>query len=296
MERKTDITDERKEIVSYRKEQNFSILSFLIILFIFLVYDLMTTGVDFNSTLDNVFRAMGISILIFFAGSSIKNRREYRLNNVPVRQRALTYISIYILVSVFIAGVYAIVVSDWLSVFNCGLILAVLFYVHHIELHYDIYLPLSFKFIILIFLYMSLYLGEVQSYYYKVTWWDVALHFSSALVFGMIGYVMIYIIFKRNNIRSSYLIASLFSFNFAVSVGVIWEIIEFCIDLIFKTNMQKSGLVDTMGDLIVDAAGAFLVSLSCYLYVRYNRRGIMTDIIKEFVESNPKILDSPKGH
>jgi len=82
----------------------------------------------------------------------------------------------------------------------------------------------------------------------------------------------------------------IFTFTFSMTVGALWEILEFCIDLILGTNMQKSGLVDTMLDLITNAAGALLVSLSCYLYVKYNRRGLMTDIIKEFVNSNPSLM------
>jgi len=46
------------------------------------------------------------------------------------------------------------------------------------------------------------------------------------------------------------------------SIGALWEVFEFGMDQIFGMNMQKSGLVDTMGDLIVDAIGAGLAAMS----------------------------------
>jgi hypothetical protein len=39
-------------------------------------------------------------------------------------------------------------------------------------------------------------------------------------------------------------------------------------DSLFGINMQKSGLPDTMWDLIVDALGALLVSIVGYFYLR----------------------------
>jgi hypothetical protein len=45
-------------------------------------------------------------------------------------------------------------------------------------------------------------------------------------------------------------------------------------DNTFGFNMQKSGLRDTMWDLIVDTGGAFISAFSGYLYLRYQKRGI----------------------
>ena len=37
---------------------------------------------------------------------------------------------------------------------------------------------------------------------------------------------------------------------FAITIGALWEVFEFGMDQLFGLNMQKSGLLDTMGDLI----------------------------------------------
>ena len=52
---------------------------------------------------------------------------------------------------------------------------------------------------------------------------------------------------------------ALFSFCFAITMGTIWEIYEFGLDQVFGLYMQRSGIVDTMTDLMVDTVGAFFV-------------------------------------
>ena len=58
------------------------------------------------------------------------------------------------------------------------------------------------------------------------------------------------------------------TFALAVSVGTIWEIFEFLMDWFFGLNMQKSGLIDTMTDLLINASGAAIAALIGYFYVR----------------------------
>ncbi len=48
-------------------------------------------------------------------------------------------------------------------------------------------LPGGFASAIAVFLYASLFLGEVGRFYEKFWWWDIALHAGSALGFGLIG-------------------------------------------------------------------------------------------------------------
>ena len=74
---------------------------------------------------------------------------------------------------------------------------------------------------------------------------------------------------------------ALFAFCFAISIGAIWEIYEFCADLILHTNMQKyalasgelfvgqEALVDTMKDLIIDTVGALCVSVIGYILSKH---------------------------
>ena len=54
-------------------------------------------------------------------------------------------------------------------------------------------------------------------------------------------------------------------------------------DLLFDLNMQKSGLVDTMWDLIVDTAGAVVAATLGALYVRGRGGFLFRRILNKFL-------------
>ena len=84
---------------------------------------------------------------------------------------------------------------------------------------------------------------------------------------------------------------ALFAFMFAVGMGALWEIFEFGMDQMFGLNMQKSGLVDTMWDLIVDAVGAAVIAFLGWAYMRAaGNDSFLEQWIDAFVQSNPRIF------
>ena len=72
--------------------------------------------------------------------------------------------------------------------------------------------------------------------------------------------------------------------------GAVWEIFEFGMDQIFGLNMQKSGLQDTMFDLIVDALGGLFVSVLVYKYLKNGERSIVTEFVRKFEADNPRLF------
>jgi len=78
-----------------------------------------------------------------------------------------------------------------------------------------------------------------------------------------------------------------FFFFFAVAIGAVWEIFEFSRDQIFGFIMQKSGLIDTMWDLIVDSAGALIASISGYFYIKKREIFLFGKVFKRFESENP---------
>jgi hypothetical protein len=60
-------------------------------------------------------------------------------------------------------------------------------------------------------------------------------------------------------------------------------------DQMFGFNMQKSGLVDTMSDLIVDSIGALLTSIYAYFYFKFNHKNKIGELTESFVNENKKL-------
>ena len=120
------------------------------------------------------------------------------------------------------------------------------------------------------FIFLSLFLGEINAFYARFWWWDLLLHSMAGFMLGLMGFSLVYYMNKssRNVTLNPYFI-SFFGFGFAITLSVFWEFFEFSVDYFFGTNMLKSGLMDTMGDLIVAAMGAFVVSLIGYLGLKH---------------------------
>jgi hypothetical protein len=78
---------------------------------------------------------------------------------------------------------------------------------------------------------------------------------------------------------------------FAQGLGSIWEIFEFAMDQLFGLNMQKSGIVDTMWDMIVNAIAAFAISLLGYGYMKTAEvDSFLERMIHRFIRENPKLF------
>lgn len=150
-------------------------------------------------------------------------------------------------------------------------------------------LPNSFLTAIVAFIFMTLFLGEVGDFYERFWWWDTMLHFGSAVGFGLFGFLLIFTMFEGDSYAAPPVTIAFLSACVAMSVGAIWEIFEFAMDELFGLNMQKSGLRDTMGDLIVDLLGAMLAALAGYLYLKGRHLGGFTQAIDAFVRANRRL-------
>jgi hypothetical protein len=143
--------------------------------------------------------------------------------------------------------------------------------------------PAQFQFLVVVFVFAALFLGEFRRFYDRYWWWDLALHASSGLLLGIFGFLLVYVLNRnvRIELHMRPRFVALFAFVFAVAIGALWELFEFAMDQAFGLQMQKpmfndpSGLTDTMWDLAVDAAGALVVSLYGWWYLQRGERSFI---------------------
>ena len=155
-------------------------------------------------------------------------------------------------------------------------------------------IPPEFQILTIVFVFASLFLGNVRSYYDRIWWWDIGLHASSGLLFGILGFLLVYVLNEneRVDIHLRPRFVALFAFVFAVTVGALWEIFEFGMDQVFGTQMQKpsvgdpSGLTDTMWDLIVDTMGALAISALGWLGTIRGKWFFIEGWIQGFITDN----------
>lgn len=202
--------------------------------------------------------------------------------------RIQTYLTYFLRLTLIIAVVVGAYNQRWTLVFTTSLIFLLTYLPAMIERRYRIYLPIEFEFIIILFIYASLFLGEIRSYYLRYWWWDILLHTSSGVAIGFAGFLILFVLYHKDKINAKPGWLAAFSFCFAVAIGAIWEIFEFAMDQSFGLNMQKSGLVDTMWDLIVDSLGALLTSFVGYFYLRGKKTPLFHRLFSKFRGENPR--------
>lgn len=192
--------------------------------------------------------------------------------------------------SLIFAVLGSILNQNWTILFASLLVLLLTFSPAWFERRYKILLPIEFELVIVLFFYASLFLGEIHRYYDKFWWWDIFLHTGSAVAFGFVGFLIMYLLYRANKVKANPFVIAIFSFCFAVAIGVVWEIFEFSMDQAFGFNMQKSGLVDTMWDLIVDSLGAFIASVAGYFYVKRRDLFLFGESVRKFERENPGLF------
>lgn len=203
-------------------------------------------------------------------------------------ERVTHRLTIVLRLSLLLVGISAVFNGQWSVIFAAVGALVLSYIPQLLASQIQVRLPLQFQFAILLFLFASIFLGEVGDYYERFWWWDVVLHAGSAFAFGFAGFLTLYLLYVKHKIAASPFLISMFAFSFAVAIGVVWEIFEFAMDETFGLNMQKSGLRDTMWDLIIDAVGAGTASFVGYVYLRFKVSDPFDTLITWFLRENPR--------
>lgn len=177
----------------------------------------------------------------------------------------------YLLKAIILLSVpVALLKQEWATAFYISLIFLSTFIPTVLKRQYRLYMPVTFDLYASFFIFVSLFLGEIHDYYFKIWWWDLYTHLQGGILLGLGGFILVYVLNEQRNIsvhmKPGFI--SFFALTFAIAFGVAWEIFEFFMDNTFGLNMQKSGLVDTMWDLIFGAGGALITATLGYFWLK----------------------------
>lgn len=192
--------------------------------------------------------------------------------------------------------VSGVMTQTWAAVFVASATLVLTFLPQQFARFFGIELPRSVLTAIVVFIFATLFLGEVADFYERFWWWDVVLHFFSALSFGAMAFLFIFMLFEGDRYAAPAWALAMLAFCVGLSIGALWEIFEFGMDQIFGMNMQKSGLVDTMTDLMIDTAGAAIGAFSGYVYLKGKQWGGLGAVLDQFVQANKRLYRKLKNN
>jgi len=220
--------------------------------------------------------------------------------NVPEDTATRVHLGLVVLLQLIMTAELALVLRDgqWINAFLILAIMAITVAPAVFRRQLPVDIPSEFLLLTVVFVFAALFLGEIRHYYERFWWWDIALHGSSGLLLGIFGFLLVYVLNenKRVDLHMRPRFVALFALLFAIAAGALWEIFEFAMDQTLGTNMQKpmrgdpSGLTDTMWDLIVDAAGALVISSLGWRYMIRREHAFFDRWIRKFIQRNPRLF------
>jgi len=136
-------------------------------------------------------------------------------------------------------------------------------------------------------------IGHVFGLYQHYVWYDTLLHFSMPLVTVLILYALSQATNWIWNWRAVTVVeVAIYLFAMSVTLGVVWEIVEFGMDQLFGTKEQDD-LFDTMLDLIMDVGGALVGAVAAGWATHVGRTRGFDRISEE--PKRPYPMRAPRG-
>lgn len=152
-------------------------------------------------------------------------------------------------------------VGHFENVFLCVLTLILFCIPLFIDRRLGIDLPPALEGIIYCFIFAAEILGEINSFYTRIPYWDTMLHTINGFLMAAIGFALVDI-FNRSEkftFKLSPLFLAVVAFCFSMTVGVLWEFFEFFMDTRFATDMQKDWIVHTINSVMFQPEGLNIV-------------------------------------
>jgi len=119
---------------------------------------------------------------------------------------------------------FAIWEQQWLTAVMTVMILLLTIAPVLMKRRFDVFIPAEFKLLATVFIFASLFLGEIRGYYTRFWWWDILLHTASGFLLGIVGFLMVYVLNEKKNLRfhMTPVFVALFAFTFSVAIGALW--------------------------------------------------------------------------
>lgn len=186
-------------------------------------------------------------------------RRGMKEIRAYAKQRPKVF-TVYVILRLLVVAalVRSAMLKEYESMFVCLLVLVLFMLPSFLERKLKIELPDTLEIIILVFIFAAEILGELECYFIQYPNWDTILHTTSGFLCAAIGFSLVNLLNKDNRISLSLspLYMAIAAFCFSMTIGVLWEFIEFSADRLFLLDMQKDTVITTISSVALDATNS----------------------------------------
>ncbi|MDO4281138.1 MAG: hypothetical protein Q4C56_05855 [Peptococcaceae bacterium] len=178
------------------------------------------------------------------------------IRNININLRAnrrIFWLITVLRVLVVLSMVRAIFNGNYNGAFVCLLSLLLFLVPSLMENGFNIHIPPVFEGSIYLFIYAAEILGEINHFYAAIPGWDTILHTINGFLAAAVGFSMIDLLNRNSkNISLSPFYLAMVAFCFSMTIGVLWEFLEFSADNLLHMDMQKDFIISSIHSVTLD--------------------------------------------
>lgn len=209
-------------------------------------------------------------------------------NSAKVQTSLSTLIKLILIFSI----INAVYFHLWHILFANIFLLFLMFLPYLMKKSVQIFLPREFELIVLIFVVLSFFMGEIRGFIIQAFF---------GLAVGLIGFALMLILYSNSKMKTNYPLIILFAFSFSMAFGAGLELIKYHMKSLMGYEFGILDYTYTMQGLSWVAVGAFISSIMGYIYMKERkivRLKVVKKLVKKFKKTNPnffiKRTDSPE--
>lgn len=147
--------------------------------------------------------------------------------------------------------------GNYESAFLCILILLLLIVPSLVQVTLRIELPVVLEITLLLFIFAAELLGEIYEFYIIFPFWDTLLHTVNGFLMAAIGFSLVNLLNRSDKMlfQLSPFFTVVVAFCFSMTIGAVWEIFEFAMDVLFQFDMQKDTVMHQISTVTLDPTG-----------------------------------------
>lgn len=148
--------------------------------------------------------------------------------------------------------------SIWIGQYDnaiiCVYVLVLYVLPQFVENRMNIEIPSILEIVIFVFVFLAEILGELESFFLKVSFWDTMLHTTSGFLLAAVGFSLVNLLNSSEKVKfhlsPAYL--AVVAFCFSMTMGVLWEFFEYGADRLLLLDMQKDTVLSQISTVDLD--------------------------------------------